>query len=1214
MDDIDEARNNEAANKQPRNITALIVYNFKSFAGKHKIGPFLDFTAIIGPNGGGKSNIMDAVSFVLGVRSSELRASNLKELIFRKESEKVNEISRECYVKLRFITANKTNLVFKRTISNSGSSDYFINKVKESTDNYQGMLQELNIIVKAKNFLIFQGQVDALAMKSGKELTSLFERISGSDEFKLEYDNSKTQVDICEENLKSITAKISFLTSEKKKLKEQKAQSVNYENIVNKIKELQSTYYLLQFTGIEREIDRKRKIIEEKSEELEKLRRSKEKSIIELRDCNINLKQTEQKLINVSDDASSKINLIRTKKPELSKLHETIKQFENRITAKTENLDRVYQELEKETKRYKALIAEQKIFEDEIENKQRSLVEELKVSISDNKKANFFQLKKEFGIKAFAEKKELERAKKELSTKEINISLISQQLKDKSSEKQKLDNEIENLEHVLSKKNEQKQNTESLRTKAISDLTTASQENEQLKTKELELIKKLESLDLTVRDFKVIETCKNDHEKEKSVIEDMIRHRKTVKGLLGNLITPIQPKYSTAINACLGGILEYLIVDDVETAQYVHNKLRDHGLVKEVLVLENIPETRISESLRHNISNYGCLLTDVINYDKNYGLDKAITLLISNKALADSLEKANELRKIKGIKLVVTLDGVCIKNGMISSPPSIRKHDKVSQKKVQAEKEAVDLRNELIKIQEILRGENTVGDIRHIIENLTSSLSSLDNDIAISSKHLETMINKRKEITYNIKNIEQQLASINSQTESMRSAVSMLDVSIKAIEDATFKEFCRDMGIPSIKVLEGRDFDEENKIQETINQLKKESVKITWSLKSINLQNLKENYQRIEESITKDTYELDKMKIRHQTILEDYEKLSGYSNALKEQEKHLKDQINKQIDLQHTLQINYDIGIKNANKAEKEFSNEERDLDHLYHQKNQKIEELFVKNLEISIISNNNSRDVDFSRLDKKYLRMSANELDKEADEISKTIEKETKNLEQLVAQGKCTYQREKLLEIQGKLEEANRHMEQFDRVSKDAKSHFLQVKEKRRACFMETFDLVANNIVKIYKDMTKAKLNRYFGGNALLYADNTEEPYNGGVIYSPTPPGKRCMYEMDQLSGGEKTIAALSLLFAIHSAMPSPFYIMDEVDAFLDWENCQLLLNYLQQVSTNQSQCILITHKEEFFCNADSLIGTTYIPAESTSKSFSFDLTKYGPKQLAMT
>ena len=146
---------------------------------------------------------------------------------------------------------------------------------------------------------------------------------------------------------------------------------------------------------------------------------------------------------------------------------------------------------------------------------------------------------------------------------------------------------------------------------------------------------------------------------------------------------------------------------------------------------------------------------------------------------------------------------------------------------------------------------------------------------------------------------------------------------------------------------------------------------------------------------------------------------------------------------------------------------------------------------------------------------------------------------------------------------------------------------------------------------MTKSEKNTYYGGNAQLYLDNHEEPYNGGVIYSPTPPGKRCMYEMDQLSGGEKTIAALSLLFSIHSAMPSPFYIMDEVDAFLDYDNCQLLLNYLLHMSENKSQCIIITHKEEFFCNADNIIGTTFISSENTSKSFSLDLNQFGAKQL---
>jgi structural maintenance of chromosome 1 len=257
--------------------------------------------------------------------------------------------------------------------------------------------------------------------------------------------------------------------------------------------------------------------------------------------------------------------------------------------------------------------------------------------------------------------------------------------------------------------------------------------------------------------------------------------------------------------------------------------------------------------------------------------------------------------------------------------------------------------------------------------------------------------------------------------------------------------------------------------------------------------------------------------------------------------------------------------------------------------------------------------EIDFAKLDSKYRTMTAEEIEKEAEEVSSSIETETKSIETIVAQGKCTFQSEKLKEIENKIKEANQQLEYMDSLSKDARAKFVQVKEKRRALFMHTFDLVAKNIEKIYKDMTKSEKNTYYGGNALLYAEVIDEPYNGGIVYSPTPPGKRCMYEMDQLSGGEKTIAALSLLFAIHSAMPSPFYFMDEVDAFLDWENCQLLLGYLQKVAEEQSQCIIITHKEEFFTNADSLIGTTFVPSEFTSKSFSLDLRQYGPKQIAL-
>ncbi|MEE4248520.1 MAG: hypothetical protein V2I33_24330 [Kangiellaceae bacterium] len=135
-----------------------------------------------------------------------------------------------------------------------------------------------------------------------------------------------------------------------------------------------------------------------------------------------------------------------------------------------------------------------------------------------------------------------------------------------------------------------------------------------------------------------------------------------------------------------------------------------------------------------------------------------------------------------------------------------------------------------------------------------------------------------------------------------------------------------------------------------------------------------------------------------------------------------------------------------------------------------------------------------------------------------------------------------------------------------ECRQSFREAQTIRKEKFMKTFDHISRNIELIYKEMTRSAKNHNFGGTALLYADDNIEPYNGGINYSPTPPGKRCMYEMDELSGGEKTIAALSLLFAIHSANPAPFYILDEVDAHLDWENCALLLKYINKIATEST------------------------------------------------
>ncbi|CAG9322583.1 unnamed protein product [Blepharisma stoltei] len=1194
-------------------IDHLHLYNFKSFSEDHDIGPFLDFTAIIGPNGGGKSNIMDAISFVLGVRSADLRATNLKELVYRKENEKVSDNCRSTYVELYFYTEEDEQIIFKRTISPTGISEYFINENKQASDAYQETLQRFNILVKARNFLIFQGQVDSLAMKSGKELTALFEKISGSDDYKAAYEESKAQMESCEENMKTISNKLTYLTNEKKKLKEQKSHAKDYENLINKVKALQVTYQLLQFSILEREIAGKNKQVDGKKKGLEDARIKKEKSAVGLRESGNNFKQYEQELMNVIDDLANKNNLILIKKPELNKLKENLKQFQLRIQAKEDSLEQLKTNLDNSKKRSEQMKNELIIFDEEIQKKLHEQIQELKVDLDETQKERYMQLKKEAGLRSFMEKKELERVKRELGSKEMNFSYLKQSHNAKLEEKSKLDEDISGLEQQLNRKNDEKSRFEEVRSDTLNEIKKATMKNEKDKERELELVERLRMLEGKVREYETVSLVKKEKEKEKTIVADMMRQNKKVRGFFRDLVVPIQPRYSMAVEASLGSILDYLVVEDAETAAFVHTKLKENSLLKDIVVLENVPEGQVNESLRHQVSNLGTLLPDILTYDRNYGLDKAVLAFAGSRVVAEDINKAESLRRVKGIRQVVTIDGVTIKNGMISSAPSKKRFEKGSQKLDILVKETEDIRAQLHDLQQSLRGENTLANLKQNLVEYENKIASIDNEIAGMSEKMQNLMGNRKDLIKDTKAIENQLNLLQRQISTQKDQLFAIESSISSIEDSVFSDFCRELGIENIKSLEGKGLEEANKLQEEINRLRQEYSKVEWQLSSLNLESSEEAVSRMKSSIAKDKSELTKINDRYQELDKELNKLKDAQAQLKSSEDKLKEEIQRMKDLLTSQQDKFDKTLKACSILEKDLSNEERELEHLYQQKQQRIEEFQMKNLDVPLRrTDDDTPDIDFSGLDVKYVRMSSEQLDKESESIASLIEKESKNLEQLASSGKCTFNQDKLEDLERKEEETTKQLEDFNRLLNDAKANFQEIKEKRRFCFMNMFNSVEGAINRIYKEMTKSSKNNYYGGSALLYVEDSDEPYNGGVVYSPTPPGKRCMYEMEQLSGGEKTIAALSLLFAVHSAMPSPFYILDEIDAFLDFDNCQLLLNYLQKVAEENSQCIIITHKEDFFSNSDSLIGTTFLPLESTSKSFSLDMRGYGPKQMA--
>merc|ERR1712032_916039 len=142
------------------------------------------------------------------------------------------------------------------------------------------------------------------------------------------------------------------------------------------------------------------------------------------------------------------------------------------------------------------------------------------------------------------------------------------------------------------------------------------------------------------------------------------------------------------------------------------------------------------------------------------------------------------------------------------------------------------------------------------------------------------------------------------------------------------------------------------------------------------------------------------------------------------------------------------------------------------------------------------------------------------------------------------------------------------------------------------------------YTDMTKSSKHP-LGGNAYLSLDDTDEPYNGGLKFNAMPPMKR-FRDMEQLSGGEKTVAALSLLFAIHSYHPAPFFVMDEVDDALDNVNLRKVCNYISQRSQTDFQCIVISLKDMFYERSDSLVGICRDVGSNASATLTLDLVKF--------
>ncbi|KAJ6773725.1 STRUCTURAL MAINTENANCE OF CHROMOSOMES SMC FAMILY MEMBER [Salix purpurea] len=552
----------------PGKILKLEMENFKSYKGLQTIGPFKDFTAIIGPNGAGKSNLMDAISFVLGVRTGHLRGAQLKDLIYAYDDREKEQKGRRAFVRLVYLLPDGSELQFTRAITSSGGSEYRIDGKVVNWDEYSARLKELGILVKARNFLVFQGDVESIASKNPKELTALFEQISGSEDLKREYEDLEEKKARAEEKSALVYQKKRTVVMERKQKKEQKEEAEKHLRLQEQLKSLKKEHFLWQLFTIHNdsikmnaELDAEKRNQEDLMQELEKFGHEADKKKKEQEKYQKEITQCERKI----KERSFKLD---KHQPELLKLNEEMSRINSKIKSCRKELERKMVERRKhavEIKELESGIQDLSSKMDCLREKSRDVGG--KLPLADSQLQEYFRIKEDAGMKTVRlrdEKEVLDRQQHADMEVQKNLEENLQQLENRAQELDAQDKQMrERMKRILDAS-----------TKHKNEVIDLKKELREMQDKHRDSRHKYENLKSKIGEIEnqLRESRADRHENERDAklfqaVETLKRLFQGVHGRMIDLCRPTQKKYNLAVTVAMGKFMDAVVVEDENTGK-----------------------------------------------------------------------------------------------------------------------------------------------------------------------------------------------------------------------------------------------------------------------------------------------------------------------------------------------------------------------------------------------------------------------------------------------------------------------------------------------------------------------------------------------------------------------------------------------------------------------------------------------------------------------
>ncbi|CAL8094971.1 unnamed protein product [Calicophoron daubneyi] len=1215
--------------------------NYKSYKGKQVIGPFSTFTAIIGPNGSGKSNLMDAISFVLGESTRHLRVRRLNDLIHGSVVGK--PAAKSASVTAVYEMPDGEEIRFSRVIHNN-TSEYRINGETVRIEEYAAALEKIHIFMKVKNFLVFQGAVESIAMKNARERCQMFEEISKSAELKEEYDAAKLEMHKLEENATFNLNKKKGIVAERKEARIEIDEAERYRKLQEDLTRKRMELHLFKLFYNDLEIRRIREELKEREEALATEHEQRQLIEEEMKEKRRELGKVNRDQSSVEQDIKKCEQKIGKKRPEHIKVSQLLRHVTEKHKESKKSLENAKQlhsthlheidQLEAECEKISGL---QKEYEQQ--QTKKSLEQGINLELAESQLTEYHHLKQKVAERTshlsavldnlnreYNEQKDLydalDRKKNEI---ESSLKRKETELNENKKRLQKLLEYIESSNRAIT---EQRETEKAIR----EEVEEATRRIDEINTE-------LEAVVCQLGEAKVERHESSRAAKKQELIENLKRLFPGVHGRLLEMCQPSHRRYQVAITKVLGKYMDAIVCDSEKTAKECIQYMKDQRIEPETfLPLDFLDVKPIDEKLREisdppNVH----LVIDVIQCDPPI-VKKALTFACGNALVCETVEHARFVAYHTGErKKTVSLEGTLFqRSGVISGGASdlkarARRWDEKQISSLMSKRDA--LQTELKEQLKHKRKEAELRTIQSQIKGLDTRLKyTLKDKDSTEEKLLSTNEEEMTQIGRELEEVEERLGRAQTKMQELQISVNAEKAKMDTVEDTVFHDFCVQIGVENIRQYEDRELrvarERDRKRLEFTNQLQR----INNQLEYERSRDTEASVRRWEETVSSEKVEIEKCKKQEKKINDEMEQEEQRKCDLESRIGELKSRAEALDEELAEVRRRLVAKQRDTQKQQKELNQCEARLESRLAERHSllqsaKMEDLLIPlkpgaepiaELESQLSADPENGDpnteemariyelearlpIDFKQLDKPLRQLSdEKEVNRKAEEMQNQVDSMLNSLAHIQAPNLRAG--DKLGNVEERLRSTEAEFEDTRRRAKRAKAKFERVRRLRYNAFMSCFNSITDNIDPIYKSLARNP-----GAQASLLPTNAEEPYLEEIQFQCVAPGKR-FQQMDSLSGGEKTIAALALLFAMHRYNPSPFFVLDEIDAALDNTNIGKVASFIREYASARAQIIVISLKEEFYSRADSLIGI-YPDIENNclvSRVLSFDISNY--------